>query len=273
MANIINQFGQVKVGFKTPVVNNSPSIITNGLILNLDASNASSYPGTGTQWTDLSGNNLNATLANGVTYRTSNGGYFQFDGINDAAVLPYNSKLEVGSSYKDLPFSINSWVKFNGVNGGTFMNKGDNGNGSYETYTLTIQPTGLSIVLYNNHSNYITIKTTGITLSAGTWYNITTSYTGGYGTPVYQPNYNGTMKLYINGTEYATTITITGSYIKMDPYVGSTFIGSFGQVGAPGSYWAGSFNGNIAQTLMYNRPLTSSEVLQNFNATKTRFGL
>jgi hypothetical protein len=53
--------------------------------------------------------------------------------------------------------------------------------------------------------------------------------------------------------------------------ISPTFIGSFGQVGAPGSYWSGSFNGSVAQTLMYNRQLTSTEVLQNYNATKVKF--
>ena len=265
---------QVRIGWRSGSSSQTAaSIVTSGLILNLDAGNTTSYSGTGTTWTDLSGNNLNATLVNGTTYRTSYGGHLQFDGINDAAVLAYNTKLDPATAYRDLPFSINGWVKFDGAGGGTFMNKGDNGNASYETYTVSILPTGLQIILYNNASIYVTIKTTGITLNPGTWYNFATAYTGGYGTPDYQPNYNGTMKLYINGAECATTVTITGSYIKMDPINTSTFIGSFGQVGAPGSYWATSFNGSVAQTLMYSRQLTSTEVLQNFNATKARFTL
>ena len=61
----------------------APTIVTNGLILNLDASNTSSYPGTGTVWTDLSGQNNNGTLVNGVGYSSVNGGTLTFDGVND----------------------------------------------------------------------------------------------------------------------------------------------------------------------------------------------
>ena len=61
----------------------SPKIVTDGLVLCLDAANAKSYPGSGTTWYDLSGNGNHGTLVNGVTYNSQNGGVFEFDGVND----------------------------------------------------------------------------------------------------------------------------------------------------------------------------------------------
>lgn len=60
-----------------------PDIITDGLVFCLDAANSKSYPGTGTAWTDLSGNDNNGTLTNGPTFDSSNGGSIVFDGVND----------------------------------------------------------------------------------------------------------------------------------------------------------------------------------------------
>jgi hypothetical protein len=64
-------------------LSHSPSIVTNGLVFCLDAANSKSYPGTGTDWTDLSGNQINGILTNGPAYNSSNGGSIVFDGIND----------------------------------------------------------------------------------------------------------------------------------------------------------------------------------------------
>ena len=58
-------------------------IVTDGLVLCLDAANPKSYPGSGTTWTDLSGNGNNGTLVNGVGYNSDNGGSLSFDGVND----------------------------------------------------------------------------------------------------------------------------------------------------------------------------------------------
>jgi hypothetical protein len=260
----------MRVGWR-PYVNTTPSLVTSGLILNLDASNTSSYSGTGTTWTDLSGNSLNATLSNGPTYRTSNSGYFQFDGINDAASISYNTLLDPANTFRDEPFTISGWVKFNGANGGTFINKGDNGNASIETYTVDIRPNGLSLTLWSDSNNVVTIRTSGLTLNSGTWYHFSINYTGDTGNTIYQTSYTGTTKLYIDSVEYSTTVTMTGTYPKMHVQNSPIFIGSFGQVGSANSYWATAFNGSIAQILMYNRQLTSTEVLQNYNSTKSKF--
>ena len=78
----------------------SPSIVTNGLVLALDAANRKSYPGTGTTWTDISGNGNSGTLVNGPTYSSANGGSIVFDGTNDYVVT------STITNYK----SLNMWV-------------------------------------------------------------------------------------------------------------------------------------------------------------------
>ena len=72
-------------------VNYNTSIVTNGLVLALDAANTKSYPGSGTTWTDLSGNSNTGALTNGPTYNTANGGNIVFDGVNDFITTPFST--------------------------------------------------------------------------------------------------------------------------------------------------------------------------------------
>ena len=81
----------------------TPPVITTDLVFYVDAGNTSSYPGTGTTWSDLSGNARNFTLTNGPIYNSGNGGYFAFDGVNDFAQGP---SLNVGTG-----FTIECWVQ------------------------------------------------------------------------------------------------------------------------------------------------------------------
>lgn len=84
-------------------LSHSPSIVTNGLVLCLDAANTKSYPGSGTTWTDLSGRGNNGTLVNGVGYNSGNLGSLVFDGVDDYVIT------STITSYK----SLNMWVYLN----------------------------------------------------------------------------------------------------------------------------------------------------------------
>jgi hypothetical protein len=92
------------------------SIVTDGLVLSLDAGNANSYPGTGTNWADLSGNGLNGTLVNGPTYNSANLGSIVFDGTNDHVTVANNSLLNptttisVAAYFNISSFGINSYA-------------------------------------------------------------------------------------------------------------------------------------------------------------------
>jgi len=192
--------------------------------------------------------------------------------VNDYVSIPYSTPFEFASSTKDLPFAFNGWIKYNGT-GGCFINKGDTGNASQESYAVIINSTGIAIVLYDTQGGRsVSIKTSGFTPIANTWYNYAISYTGGSvdGTG-FQTSYNGTMNIYVNSILYSTTITYitsSGNYNRMRVQSTNLFIGSFGSTGP----WRNFFNGTIANTYLYNRVLSSTEITQNFNATKTKFG-
>ena len=106
------------------MVTQAGGIVTDGLVLNLDAGNPQSYPGSGTTWTDLSGNGNNGTLLNGVGYDSDNGGSLVFDGSNDYVTTPL-----FGDSTTNRTFSV--W--YNPLNNTvtTPLNRGRDGAGGY----------------------------------------------------------------------------------------------------------------------------------------------
>ena len=82
-----------------------PNLVTDNLILYLDAANTNSYSNSGTTWNDLSGNGYDATLTNGPTYNSDNGGYFIFDGTNDHAVIDSSFQVSTSGTY-----SFEAWI-------------------------------------------------------------------------------------------------------------------------------------------------------------------
>lgn len=225
-------------------------IITNGLILDLDAAKKDSYPGTGTAWNDISGNRNNGTLTNGPTFNSSNGGSIVFDGVDDTVRINSASPLEQVST------TSMAWVYAksfpNAYN--TVICK-DEANNRYNTI-LVKSNNKMAFYIYCNNS--VNIDGTGIaTLSTNTWYFVAMSYSPTDG-----------LKGYVNGILDGTAAA------NGNPVTGSTFIqiGSHHQAlsgGASGRYW----NGYISNTVVYNRVLTQAEILQNYNALKGRYGL
>jgi hypothetical protein len=214
--------------YVAPVV----SLITTGLVMNLDASNALSYTGTGTSWTDLSGGGNNGTLLNGTSYSSENGGTLVLDGINDYVKINNGTGLNLGNEYT---FSI--WVKFNNFNAVLA------GADMWDYYYL----------MYVGDSN-----------------NIYTSGAGGSG------SFSG-LNITTNQWVCLTIVRSAASntLYKNGVYISSGNPSNSGIVKAIGAYASGSFNlnGKISSVNAYNRALSSTEVTQNFNATKTRFGL
>ena len=91
--------------------NYSPKIVTDGLVLCLDAGNPNSYPGSGNTWKDLSRGRNNGTLVNGPTFSGANGGSLVFDGVND-----YNQHINL-QNFINQDITISLWVNFTVLNG------------------------------------------------------------------------------------------------------------------------------------------------------------
>ena len=234
----------------------SPRIVTDGLVLYLDAANKKSYPGTGTTWSDLAGSN-NGTLTNGPTFDSGNGGSIDFDGVNDYVNLNTTFSSIVSSS---LPSTWNAWVNVvsSSSNRTIIGSAWANGGVHMRLTGSSHAPQDRVRFLHFTDGSNGTGFDSSLTFTSG-WQNFTAIYNG-----------NGLVysnfKFYLNGQEAATT----------DPTFGSPTVVPTTQtfsVGRGGTENEGYYNSNIAQVSIYNRALTASEIQQNYNATKGRYGL
>jgi hypothetical protein len=237
---------------------NGPTVVTNGLVLSLDAGDRNSYVSGSTTWFDLAGTN-NGTLTNGPTFNTGSFGSIVFDGVNDyvgGTGIDAASTALGGSS----AVTVSMWVKRSILSSGTprtFFGFSNNVAShklllSFSTDNL-IQVFGRSA----NEPGQGVITTTSFT-SISDWYNIT-------GVWVYGTN---TILCYVNSILQPTTGTVTFSQSTLQA-------GTAANLNRIGSELASStlFPGNIATTQIYNRALSASEIQQNYNALKGRFGL
>ena len=214
-----------------------PTIVRDGLVLHLDAANPKSYPGTGTDWFDLSGNGNHGTLVNDPTYSSDNNGTFVFDGANDYAEVPGDYHL-----FSEL--TIDFWFKStNTTPTGRPWGKG----GDFEARFDGGAPGG-SLVTDIGVTNYL-ISGTGVWGNT-TWYNVTAVLL------------TSSTELYVQ-----SELDATGNRSSITANTGPLHIGkSSSGFGSP-------FPGNISSFKIYNRALTAAEVARNFNAMRGRYGL
>lgn len=231
------------------ILDSGQKIVTNGLVLNLDTAQLRSYPTTGTTWSDLSGNGNNGTLINGPTFSNQNGGSIVFDGVNDYVNITNNSSLNpTGAITVASFFNISSY----GANYASIIFKQNNYTGQYEQYSLGFITNNIFLAITGVDRTQKVIQTSGN-------YTNQTVYAVGTCDTV-----TDEMKLYVNGT-LIQTLTFTSTFdIASTPVT----IGGTGTVG-----YAGWTNGKIYTSQIYNRALSAQEILQNYNATKTRYGL
>jgi hypothetical protein len=239
---------------------NINGLVTSNLRLYLDAGRQSSYPKNGSTWYDLSGNSTNivfykeggttfSSFSPGPpTFSTNNLGEFTFDGVNDWG--KFSSNFSGGSAQS---FSV--WVKFSSTSQmGLFSHySGGPVNVGYQVKTGK-----MSYIYYVTSWQEITASTN---VNSNTWVNLTWTKSG------------TSMIMYVNGVSDFTT-TLVGD-------VGGNF-GCIASNWGPGnseSYGAGTdsygtvFNGSLAVLLFYTKQLSSTEVLQNYNCLRRRFGL
>ena len=222
-------------------------IVQDGLVLNLDASNALSYPGTGIDWFDLAGNN-DGTLLNSPTFNSANGGGIVFDGTDD--YIEIDPPLPQATT----EITVNVWFKGTGapsnndVAGGVlFAGNPNSGHGPFLSYSWANQQVYWGIKLNSTYN-----------ISTGFGQNTIHNVCGTFGRP--------NLKTYKNGVEVDSDIQNTNV-----TYQNSTDGNRIGEWGY--SSFQRNFNGQIYSVQVYNRELSPTEVQQNYNALKSRFEL
>jgi hypothetical protein len=235
-------------------------LVTDSLILNLDAAKLQSYPGTGTNWYDISGNNNNGTLTNGPTLTGSGKNLaIRFDGTNDYVdVIPPN--------FNRSETSICMFYRYDNPTVNYPLLMGNGTSTSNESFYITsLGPTyGASnlgkISAFFKAGNTTNQVTGRIDLVS----NIVTTGSSFYLVVTYKTN--GTANMYINGTFHLSKPTTSD---LLNPQVGSFVLGG----GSPVPVASDPFNGNISTFQMYNKALSPFDVYQNFNALKGRYGI
>ena len=224
-----------------------PHIITDGLVLSLDAGNTKSYPGSGTAWTDKSGFGNNGTLTNTPGFSSANGGTLVFDGVNDYVDCGNPSSLNFGTG----DFTVSVWVKRfdSSTTNLRLLSKGSEDNSSGQSgFTLFGGNTEIGFSV--NPSGTRTIITAA-TYSIGEWFNVV-----------------GVLERSTNIRAYKNANLTTSTTAPIGSITGTSnlFIGRSTSALLP---WIG----NISNVQIYNRALTSQEIQQNYSSTKTRYGL
>ena len=243
IANAQQPFFGANGNYKTtPSVTQALPIITSDLLLYLDASNPVSYPGTGNIWYDLSSNSNNGTLATTTMANTAaTPKIFTFNGTTGNNVSFVSSKFNVPYTGKTVIVAAKMDTNF-----GTSRFRalfGNNGTRNFNFY------------IYNNGSGY------QIHFSAGSWglSNVVSLVTGQWYVFAATQDAN-TIRYYVNGVLVGTT---TGAPLYQYQSSTNEFLGN------ADNYWYGEIN----TALVYKKCLSTDEILQNFNALKSRFGL
>lgn len=219
---------------------NGPVIITNGLVLSLDAADRNSYPGSGTTWTDTSGNGNNGTLTNGPTFDNTNGGRIYLDGTNDYIAL--NSSIASSS-----PFTLDFWYYPTRINS------------SYDQIYSSPDNTDLQLFFHTTSKTLTTSIenveiATSFTLASNNinqWYNIVWTYN------------------YVNRFVYVNN-SVVQSNADTTAYTNNSTTVAIGSLPSGGGYFLQGYFGSVK---IYNRALSTTEIQQNYNALKSRFNL
>jgi hypothetical protein len=219
------------------------NIVTQGLVLDLDAAIKGSYPGTGSIWTDVSNNNNNGTLPSSSFYTGSNYGAIVFDGTYNPVTLTQPSSSYIQN------FTIQSWI-------------------AYEP---------------SSSAYHSVLSTENFVNSAGWYYGVHIINTNQIGYRIWKTNgssylWNGLLHS-TNGTYamYTLTVSVQGS---INAYVNTTNVNTLATDGTPLKYTGASpwfaaegTKGNVPVLLFYNRALSQAEITQNFNALRGRYGI
>jgi hypothetical protein len=227
--------------------NYSPKIVTDGLVLCLDAANSRSYPGSGTTWGDLSRNNNSGSLFNGITFSANNTGNLFFNGSSLQYVdfyvpnLGTTTTVEIWCNIQNLTNTmVFGWNLYDVWTGATNNGLGYN-TGAGDIYGISNTVTA-ALGCLNNWKQYVFEMRSNIT--------------------------------YTNNKIYINAISQTLSQIQgTESAANRNFNSGLGRIGVWRYNTLYCITMNCASFKIYNRALTATEIQQNYNATKTRFGL
>jgi len=222
----------------------SPKIVTDGLVFAVDAANEKSYPGSGTTWTDLAGSN-NGTLTNGPTFGSGNGGSIVFDGAND--IMSTSITIKAASSTELQTFC--SWLKGTDPDN-SFFGSSANSAGKFHLI-LNFQSDGQLRFAQSRYGggNPLTDESNIVTVNANTDWNYA---------------------CVVKTAQYTYDVYFNNELIIEDALKEATLDADF----ALGQWWNGRVKpSQISNVSIYNRALTPTEITQNYNALKSRFGL
>jgi len=212
-------------------------IVTSGLTMLLDAGFTASYSRSGTTWYDLSYSGNNGTLTNGPVYSGTGGGTIVFDGVDDYINCGNSASVQIYQG------TISAWIKTSSPGSGYRGIITKQGN-----YGLFVRDGVLATYDWGNNQDI----TTGINITDNTWKNVSMTFTTNTGSP------SNNAIIYLNGSAVLTT-TIKYNVNNVDLQIGN------------GGDAVQYISGNIAMGSLYNRALSASEILQNYNAQLSRF--
>jgi hypothetical protein len=221
------------------------NIVEDGLIFRVDAGDTDSYGGTGTTWTDVINGN-NGTILNGASYNSAQGGYFEFDGVDDKVDFGQPAILE------SFPMSIDVWF-YAASTGDGIITKGTTRQSAHlRDWDIFGNGSNLIFAVSDGSTSYpVNIRDSFPSLN--TWHHLVVSWDGTTGT-------NGA-KMYLDGALFAQgTSTSTTFATAHNIFVGGNRTGFY-------------LDGRISMVKMYDKVLSASEALQNYNASKDRYGL
>lgn len=234
-------------------LSHSPSLVLPGLVLCLDAGNTKSYPGSGTTWTDISGNGNNGTLTNGPTYSSVNGGSIVFDGVNDYGYIDYSASLAPTSA-----ISSGGWIYYSNwtTSEGNIFSKLQSGG-----YALQHSSIGVNVYFLVRLGGAYQSSSFNKSLMNSGWNHIYGTFDGRY------------IRMYLNGNAVGTPYDY-GSVASIEYAANNNLAicvdaagGSSNSVEGPGT------NATISNIQIYNRALSATEIQQNFNALRSRFSI
>ena len=231
-----------------------PNIVTDGLVLAYDAGSERCYSGSGTSLVNITSTGIPGALVNGPSFSTNGAGSWVFDGVDERILATPAGATVFGDQ---LVFEVWIYPTDYATSGGNRQYlidpRGDGGTSGMSCYFLFDYRTSPDIVRITSGNNDVEVLSSDFQMTLNNWHHIVATRNG------------SSWVMYHNGVSVGTGTTNTTSLTLNNAFRIATFAS-----GSSGQYF---FEGNMAIARMYNQSQTAAQVLQNFNAQKSRFGL